>query len=79
MSSGIGSPNPHSSRIVNSHTYAPRGVMVDRWAMNHFTRGCLRGGDPIKYHNIVRGRGLTIRRVERTVLPDEGVPNAQAS
>ena len=20
--------------------------MVDRWAMNHFTRGCLRGGDP---------------------------------
>ncbi len=39
MSSGIGSPKPHSSRIPPSHMYAPSGVRVDRCAMNHFTRG----------------------------------------
>ena len=104
MSSGIGSPKPHSSRIVNSHRYAPTGVMVTSWAMIHFTRGCLRGGSlsnnthsrgrrrallargpspgpsgPSRYPEKPSVASLTLSPVERTVFPDEGVPNAQAS
>ena len=46
--------------------------------MNHFTRGCLRGGDPIKYHNIPGSRFDNTPRGTYG-FPDEGVPNAQAS
>src|SRR6478752_2752162 len=44
MSSGIGSPNPHRSKMPPSHKYAPSGVMVESWAMNHLTR------EGTKYH-----------------------------
>src|SRR5258708_13574222 len=56
MSSGMGRPSPHKRRMPASHAYAPSGVMVDRWRMNHFTRGSRRivrknvRTEPLKYH-----------------------------
>ena len=103
MSSGIGRPKPHSSRIVNSHRYAPAAVRVDQVGDDPLHAGLPGGAGasqitqhsggrrrafagprpspgrrPSHGHEVV-GRALTLSPVERTVLPDEGVPNAQAS